>query len=458
MRQWRSMLPVVIAIVGSSPAAGQRRPERFEGWTRMTFSQAEYRDRRRRLLDAVTADGGGVFLMPSASGLTGGDTFRQNENFLYFTGLELPRSMLVVDADRRTVTLYVPPRDPRWESSTRPNDFPGRDLGLDSAVVRMAAADSVLPSERLAGRIDELVRAGRRLIVDQGSGLDGRPGLIPQEGITPEMETVLALATRYPDLHPVNGSRLIARLRMVKSPAEIAAIERAVLAAALAMRQVAWQARPGVTERALIGAFEAACRREGAVRFPFTPVIKSGPNALWPWRILASHYDRRNRALAAGDIVIFDVGCELDYYVSDIGRTFPVGARFSPGQRRAVELVTAVSDSILKAIRPGMTLADVQRVAFAAIPPAERRYMQTGSYFGHHIGMSSGDPADLSVALAPGMVFTVEPWYYNHDSGVAAFVEDNVVVTTDGLTVLSRRLPRSPRGLEALHAGRAKPD
>ena len=391
-----------------------------------------------------------MFLIPSASGLTTGDTFRQAEDFLYFTGLELPKSMLWVDADRRLILLFVPDRDPRWENPGRPNDFPGRDLGTDSAIVRLAAVDSVLPADQLADRIANLVRLGRPVVVDQRVPVGARPALLPEEGISPEVEVVMALANRYPDLRPVDGSHLIARLRMVKSATEIAAIGRAVDAAAIAMRRVVRRVRPGMTERDLIGEFEAACRQQGAARLPFSPVIKSGPNALWPWRILASHYDRRNRALKRGDMVIFDVGCELDYYVSDIGRTFPVGGRFSPSQRRAVELVTAVSDAIQKAIRPGLSLGDLQRVATAAIPVAERRFMQTASFFGHHIGLSSGDPSDLSAPLEPGMVFTVEPWYYNHETGVAAFIEDNVVVTVDGVRVLSKALPRDVAALERM--------
>ena len=76
--------------------------------------------------------------------------------------------------------------------------------------------------------------------------------------------------------------------------------------------------------------------------------------------------------------------------------------------------------------------------------------MQTPSFFGHHIGMQAGDPALLDAPLTPGMVFTVEPWYYNHELEIAVFVEDVVVVTEDGVDVLTRDLARTPDELEAL--------
>lgn len=91
-------------------------------------------------------------------------------------------------------------------------------------------------------------------------------------------------------------------------------------------------------ERTLTGAFTADCMTLGAQRDAFSPIIRSGPDSLWPWRILGAHYDRRNRTLRSGELVIFDVGCERDHYVSDVGRTFPVDSRFTPRQQELVQL------------------------------------------------------------------------------------------------------------------------
>ncbi|MDA1267460.1 MAG: M24 family metallopeptidase, partial [Planctomycetota bacterium] len=207
---------------------------------------------------------------------------------------------------------------------------------------------------------------------------------------------------------------------------------------------------PGVDERTLEGYFEAACKRGGAQRLAFDSIIKSGPNSLWPWRILASRYDRRNRVLQAGELVILDVGCELDHHVSDVGRTFPVSGSFTPEQRATLEMVTGVSDAIIAAVRPGVTFAELAQVAYASIPDLDRPYMQTGLFFGHHLGLSTGDPAIAERRLEPGMLFTVEPWYYDHDRGIAVFLEEEVVVTDAGCRRLTAGLPRTPDELEAL--------
>ena len=79
--------------------------------------------------------------------------------------------------------------------------------------------------------------------------------------------------------------------------------------------------------------------------------------------------------------------------------------------------------------------------------------MQAPLYFGHHLGLDSGDPSLASATLAPGMVFTIEPWYYNHDEGVAVFIEDEILITTTGSENLTARLPRDADGLEGLRRG-----
>ena len=84
------------------------------------------------------------------------------------------------------------------------------------------------------------------------------------------------------------------------------------------------------------------------------------------------------------------------------------------------------------------------------IPAGHRKYMQTSHYFGHHIGLSVGDSSLEDALLRPGMVFTVEPWYYNHDQQIAVFIEDDVLVTSTGVENLTKDLPRTPEALERM--------
>ncbi len=392
-----------------------------------------------------------MYLTPSRHGVSDGHTFRQLDDFLYFSGLELPDSMLVLDADSGTVVLFTPARDARYANEARPNDFPGRLLGADPDLREASGIDDVRSVSELSRAVAGWVSEGRRLRLSFP-----RPGVIPSVESdfiarwTPSEALAFHLQREHPDARIENAYEDVARLRMIHGPEEIEAMRRVCALTERAIRHAAGFVREGVDERTLEGELEAEFKRGGSQRLAFASIIKSGPNSLWPWRILAANYNRRNRVLRQGELVIFDVGTELDYYVSDVGRTFPVSGRFTSQQRARLEMVTAASDAILAAVRPGATLDQLKEVALARIPEKERGYMQAAGFFGHPIGLSSGDPALPEAPLEPGMIFTVEPWYYNHEEELAVFIEDVVLVTADGHENLTASLPRSAEALELM--------
>lgn len=448
------------AAGAAQEGAGEPGPtpeQRFFDWTAMPFPAGVFDRRRAAVAAALRETDGGVLLVPARDGFSYGETFRQLDDFYYFTGLELPNSVLAVPAEAARAQLFVPGRDARFENPSRPNDYPGRPLGEDPELARRAGKVDVRAYGELAGAVAGWVEAGRPIWVDAGRrGAAGDPASDFVFTWSPGEALWFHLRALHPGADLRNAYEPVARLRMVKGPEEIAVLRRAARLTADGIAHAAGFIRDGVDERTLEAELEAAFKRGGSQRLAFDSIIKSGPNSLWPWRVLAAHYDRRNRAMRDGELVIFDVGCELDHYASDAGRTFPVSGRFSPRQRELVEMATAVADAVIAAVRPGRTFAELQAVAEAAIPPAERRHMQTGLFFGHHIGLAVGDPRLEERPLAPGMVFTVEPWYYNHGEGVAVFLEDDVLVTEEGCENLTASLPRSPGELEALvMAGRA---
>lgn len=445
---------VLLALLLGAPGASAQRPERLTDWTRPVFPAAEYAARRNAALAALRADD--VLLVPSAEGTSGGETFRQLDDFEYLVGLEVPRSVLAIDGRSRRATLFVPRTDPRFENADRPNDFPGRELLGDPSLRTLSGVDSVVAFDAFAPFVDELVTRRALVLVDLGrAGADGAMPSTPFASPSAGDALLAHLRRTHPGLAVANAYRLIAGLRMIKSPAEIARLREAARVTSMAIARGAARVRPGVDERTLAGAFTADCLALGAQRDAFSPIIKAGRNSLWPWRILGAHYDRRNQVLRSGELVIFDVGCERDHYVSDVGRTFPVDTQFSARQRELVEMVRRVSDAVIAAARPGITLAALQAVATAAIPSSARKYMQAPVYFGHHLGLSTADPALADAVLAPGMVFTIEPWYYDHDEGVAVFIEDEILITATGSENLTADLPRDAAGLESMRNGSA---
>lgn len=429
---------------------GQTAEQRYDEWTRPAFPPDEYVDRRATLIGHLAAGEGGIALFPSGPGRSGGETFRPASDFLYLTGLELPDALLALDAASGSTILFIPSRDPRFDNPGRPNDFPGMALLGDPTLGTWSGVDDIRPAVALGAWLDTAVARGRLLRLDAGPG--GIPDGLPEASAPwgPVEQFLIRLRTDHPEARVATAFPEVARTRMIKSSREITALRAAARVTMDAIIATAPHIRPGVDERTLAGVLEAAYKRGGAQRPAFASIIKSGRNSLWPWRVLASHSDRRNRVMRAGELVIFDVGAELDGYVSDIGRTFPVSGRFTDRQREILLMEVAVADTIIATARPGLTLADLQRAALAAIPPAHRPYMQAGFYFGHHLGLDPGDPGLPEASLTPGMVFTVEPWYYNHDLGLAVFTEDELLITPGGAELLTASLPRGPAALERL--------
>ncbi len=99
IRKTMTCLAFVAALLTAPSAHAQTPEQRYTDWASSTFPAAEYEGRRAAALELLAEVGGGILLIPSSDGVTHGDTFRQLDDFLYFTGLELPASMLALDSD-----------------------------------------------------------------------------------------------------------------------------------------------------------------------------------------------------------------------------------------------------------------------------------------------------------------------------------------------------------------------
>ena len=417
-------------------------------WTELPFSKEELTQRRSNLVSQLKIQNKtGLVLIPAKDGFSYGETFRQLDDFYYFTGLELPNAILAIEIANGNTIVFTPEMDMRFHSSSRPNDFPGRLLNDPEIAAKSGLA---------LNNIDDFSafvasKASAPILVN-----NGRAGNIIFASIeyiathSPIQVLMQALKTTHNISIFENSYKAIAEVRMIKSAAEIEIMKKASSITVKSIKEAAKSIQPGIDERYLEGVLEGQYKKLGAQRLAFGSIIKSGPNSLWPWRILATHYNRRNRIMKADDLVVFDVGCEYNNYVSDIGRTFPVSGKFTPRQREILTMEVSVADQIIAYIKPGITFKDIRKLTDKIIPEDAKEYMQVGLFFGHHLGLSTGDPDLPEAVLKPGMIFTVEPWYYNHDEQLSVFTEDIVLITENGCEVLSKNLPRTPDALEQL--------
>jgi Xaa-Pro aminopeptidase len=228
---------------------------------------------------------------------------------------------------------------------------------------------------------------------------------------------------------PAGG--LVERLRRVKDAGELAAIEAASKIADQVWQWSVERGLAGRSERDVARAAEARIRELGGDP-SFAAIVAAGPNAALP------HAGPGEREIGRGELVVFDMGAQLDGYCSDGTRTFATG---DPGAeaREVYEVVLAAQLASLEAVRAGAKSEDVDAVARKVIGDAGHGE-RFGHGLGHGVGLEIHEVPVLSPRsdeeLAAGEVVTVEPGIYLPGKfGVR--IEDFVVVEDDGYRNLS---------------------
>src|SRR5229473_2330104 len=190
--------------------------------------------------------------------------------------------------------------------------------------------------------------------------------------------------------------------------------------------------RPGVKESDVAAEMEYAARRAGSEEMSFPAIIASGPRSALP------HGRASGQAIAAGGFVVCDFGVILAGYCSDQTRTVWVGNASKEG-RQAYEAVRDAQQSAIDAVRPGVSVGDVDSAARKVL-----REAGLGRYFthstGHGVGLEIHEAPRVAAGqeqvLKPGMVITIEPGvYFPGKWGVR--IEDMVAVNQDGCEVLT---------------------
>jgi Xaa-Pro aminopeptidase len=248
------------------------------------------------------------------------------------------------------------------------------------------------------------------------------------------------IAARHLDIALRSTERVVEEARMIKDAWEIETLRDAAGRLDRVMPGVLASVRAGATERHVAGVIEAAMREAGYERMAFDTIVASGPHSALP------HYRAGTRVLGAGDLLVLDFGGVLDGYCCDLTRTVSIGAP-SREARRVHDAVRDAHAAAVAAVRPGIEASTVDAAARDVL-----RERGLGEAFGHGTGHGLGldvheeprvgrpRPDVPDVALAPGMVFTIEPGAYLPGFG-GVRIEDDVLVTATGCEMLTR-IPR----------------
>ena len=227
------------------------------------------------------------------------------------------------------------------------------------------------------------------------------------------------------ELKPVSG--LVEKLRMVKTPDEIAILQAAAKIADDAFTHIITYIRPGITELDVSNELEFFMRKQGATSSSFSIIVASGLRSALP------HGVATDKVIESGDFVTLDYGALYKGYISDITRTVAVGEP-SDKLKEIYAVVLEAQELALKEIKPGMTGIEADRIARDYI--TSKGYGEAfGHSTGHGIGLEVHEGPGLSskskTVLEPNMVVTVEPGIYLPEIG-GVRIEDDIVITADG--------------------------
>jgi Xaa-Pro aminopeptidase len=227
---------------------------------------------------------------------------------------------------------------------------------------------------------------------------------------------------------------------MLKSPVEVALMERAAAAADAAYEAIFDTLAPGVEESEVAATAVAAIARAGG-REAFPTCVVGGALAG------LKHALPRRRRLEPGEMVFLDLGAVIDGYCSDVSRCTVVGGRAAGAAADLLAVAEELWAAGLEAMRPGRSVDEVAQALSRVVRGTRWEQDFYGSGFGHGIGLElfeapGGLYAGSPTLLEPGMTLAYEPMVVVAGLGTGV-VEDTLLITEDGHRLLSRARRRA---------------
>jgi Xaa-Pro aminopeptidase len=420
----------------------------------LLFDKAEYAARRQKLMARIP-DGAAVLL--GAVPQTGGEFF-QNNDFMYFSGVEVPNAAMIIDGRQKTTTLFFTIS----ETAAR-ND--GISLDLVNNTRDVTGVERVAPYEQFTPALARLASSGaviyasfkpeelaREASAEKFSSLQNSMTLNLWDGrLIRELQFVKNLRDRFLQATVKDCAPMIWEMRSIKSPAEIAHLRKVGKLGVEAHLAMMRATRVGAPEYEMSAAFEYAVKKAGARDLAYNVIISSAENHPY------LHYYKHDRILADGDFIVVDAGPTWDYYVMDISASYPANGKFTPRQREVYEAAWAVQAACREIYKPGITPQDVQPMVEDILrkkgfdPSTEMfkiRTMQVG--ISHNVGMAVHDVSPgARKPLEPGLVFACDIYGVWPKENLGVRVEDTVFITETGCETLTAGLPRTVAEIEA---------
>lgn len=433
--------------------------------------KAEFAARRSNVFAKMLPNS--MMFVPGANVLQRNDDveypFRQNSDFFYLTGFKEPHSALILlkEKDHTQAILFVEAQSKEqaiWVGEKlRPEQVPDQ-LGLDEG----------WPLQALDQKAIEYILSLEKPVFYLNFGFDTawdhrihnvwfeQARQKKRKCQTPIYEAIY------------NAKAILQTQRLFKSTLELSHLQKAADLSTAAHLDLMQSTRPGLYEYELAAQFAHHAHQKGH-ELAYPSIVAAGKNAC------TLHYTKNNDLLKNGELLLVDAGIEYEYYASDITRTYPIGTSFSAPQKAIYELVLEAQQRALQELRPGLPWSSIQAtivktlvqglVDLHLLKGSLDALIETRAYLpyymhssGHWLGLDVHDAGVYQIdgkplCLEPNMVLTVEPGLYFHPDhphvpgpykGIGIRIEDDVLITAAGMTLLNAQLPKQLTDVEAL--------
>ena len=396
--------------------------------------------------------------------------YRPHSAFAYYTGVQgvdaNPDAVLVLEptANGHEPILFIMPRSTR-ESDAFYRDAKYGELWVGRRFTTEEAAQKYLIETRSVSELEKFLAEKKPTV-----SLHGLDRTVDEKVSAHDRDNELSV--------------FVSEQRLIKDDYEIAEMRRAVNATELGfadMMKVLQEAtKHNRGERVVEAAFFGRARTDGH-DLGYETIAAAGSHAC------VLHWIRNDGKVKNGELMLIDAGIEMEsYYTADITRTIPVNGKYSPAQKSLYNLVYESQKAGFEAIKPGVPFTEINKAcqkvlahgladmgvltvsAEEALKPENgfhRRW--TLHNVSHMLGIDVHDCAqtrkdEYMKPLEAGMVLTVEPGLYIQPDdelfapeyrGIGIRIEDDVLVTKDGVENLSEKLPRHPDEIEKWMAG-----
>ncbi len=361
--------------------------------------------------------------------------YRQDSNFWYLTGVDLPDALLVIDKGNEY--LILPDQSPNDLVFGAPYDFEA--IQARSGIQRIESAKDGwrFLSKRLKRTRHVATLAAAPSYLDH-YGFYTNPS---------RADLLQKMQELQPNIKVLDLRAHMARMRTVKRPEELKAIRRAVDITVATLKTISRGLPKYQYEYEIEADITRGFRKRGAEGHAFMPVVAAGSNTCH------LHYTHNKDPLTGTKLLYLDVGAEVEHYSADITRTFLMEGA-GKRERAVLDAVNEVAAFARDNLRIGKSIKDneVDVEQFMGEKLRELGLIKTidhdsvRKYYphacSHYLGLDTHDIGDYERPLEANMVLTVEPGIYIPEEGIGVRVEDDVLMTIKGLQVLSRKLPR----------------